>query len=190
MALARELRDGLAALGFRRADAAGQPFVDRQRAPGQESGARTRGAGRRTACRSASARRARRFACRRRSSTRVTRSGVSSITRRASLDFRASMTAPNINRRISTAVVWSSLWCATALGQQPIVHPERLAGPWEVTGASGIDGVFLRLSTHARGTRRRTSRSSPANRSASACTIATRGDEILGRLLAVAIGGG
>ena len=62
------------------------------------------------------------------------------------------MTGANVNRRISTAVVWSSLWCATALGQQPIVHPERLAGPWEVSGASGIDGVFLHLSTHARGT--------------------------------------
>jgi hypothetical protein len=27
-----------------------------------------------------------------------------------------------------------------------------LAGPWEVTDASGIDGIFLHLSTHARGT--------------------------------------
>ena len=57
-----------------------------------------------------------------------------------------------MNRRISTAVVWSCLLSATALGQQPIAHPERLAGPWEVTDASGIDGVFLGLSTHARGT--------------------------------------
>ena len=57
-----------------------------------------------------------------------------------------------MNRRTSTAVVWSCLLSATALGQQPIAHPERLAGPWEVTDASGIDGVFLHLSTHARGT--------------------------------------
>jgi hypothetical protein len=62
------------------------------------------------------------------------------------------MTEPNMSRRISTAVVWSCLLSAAALGQQPIAHPERFAGPWEVTDALGIDGVFLHLSTHARGT--------------------------------------
>jgi hypothetical protein len=54
--------------------------------------------------------------------------------------------------RILTAVVWSCLMCAPAQGQQPIAHPELVAGPWEVTAPSGIDGVFLHLSTHARGT--------------------------------------
>jgi len=51
-----------------------------------------------------------------------------------------------------TAVVCACLFCGTAHGQRPITQPELLSGPWELTDESGIDGIFLSLGTHARGT--------------------------------------
>jgi hypothetical protein len=40
----------------------------------------------------------------------------------------------------------------TAHGERPIFRPELLAGPWEFTGPSGIEGIFLSIDTHAQGT--------------------------------------
>jgi hypothetical protein len=57
------------------------------------------------------------------------------------------MTRPTL-----TAVVATCLLSAVAHGQRPILHPEALAGPWELADTSGIDGFFLSLGTHARGT--------------------------------------
>ena len=51
-----------------------------------------------------------------------------------------------------TAVLASCVVSAVAHGQRPILHPETMAGPWELTDTSGIDGFFLFFGTHARGT--------------------------------------
>jgi hypothetical protein len=64
----------------------------------------------------------------------------------------SNMTAPRMRTWTLTAVLWGCLFCVAVQGQRPIAQPEVLAGPWEVTDASGIDGIFLDLSTHARGT--------------------------------------
>jgi len=58
-----------------------------------------------------------------------------------------------LNDRIRTAVLLSCLLSGAAYAQEPIAYPELVAGPWELTNAAGIDGIFLRLGTHARGTR-------------------------------------
>jgi hypothetical protein len=57
-----------------------------------------------------------------------------------------------MRNRILTAIVCSCLLDVTAHGQRPIAHPELLAGPWAFTDASGVDGIFLHLGTHAEGT--------------------------------------
>src|SRR5690242_20683862 len=62
------------------------------------------------------------------------------------------MTRSRVKNRTLTAIACVCLSCAAAYGQRPILQPELLAGPWEVTEESGIDGVFLHLGTHARGT--------------------------------------
>jgi hypothetical protein len=49
-------------------------------------------------------------------------------------------------------VVFLGLLSSAAYGQRPILQPEVLAGPWELTDATGIHGIFLSLGTHARGT--------------------------------------
>ncbi len=50
------------------------------------------------------------------------------------------------------ALVVAGLFCGSfltaAYGQQPILRVELLAGPWEVAGPSGIDGMFLKIDTH------------------------------------------
>ncbi len=59
------------------------------------------------------------------------------------------------NRHLRTLILTGIFCgcCLTALhGQQPIPRPEVVAGPWEFAGPSGIEGIFLSISTHAEGT--------------------------------------
>ncbi len=55
-------------------------------------------------------------------------------------------------RTLVLAGVFCGSFLSAAYGQRPISHPELLAGPWELAGPSGIDGIFLSIGTHAQGT--------------------------------------
>jgi hypothetical protein len=54
------------------------------------------------------------------------------------------------------ALVLAGAFCGCvvtpAYGQCPIARPEVVAGPWEFTGSSGVEGIFLSIRTHAEGT--------------------------------------
>jgi hypothetical protein len=55
-------------------------------------------------------------------------------------------------RSWTLTAVLACVLSTVAHGQRPVPHPEVLAGPWELTDTSGIDGFFLSFGTHAQGT--------------------------------------
>jgi hypothetical protein len=60
-----------------------------------------------------------------------------------------------MNRHLARMFVPVALCCAAALAhgaqERPVSHPELLAGAWESARATGVDGIFLSISTHLQG---------------------------------------
>ena len=44
-----------------------------------------------------------------------------------------------------------SVTCAQERPQAPTLHPELIAGPWETSSPSGIDGIFFNIETSSDG---------------------------------------
>jgi hypothetical protein len=54
-------------------------------------------------------------------------------------------------RTLALSVIVSNCPVTTVYTQRPVLQPELIAGPWEVSSPSGIDGVVLEISTSAEG---------------------------------------
>jgi hypothetical protein len=55
-------------------------------------------------------------------------------------------------RTLILCAVSTVCFLTAAVGELPVTRPALFAGPWETTGPSGIDGIFLSFQTHAEGT--------------------------------------